>query len=81
MSRKTSITTYDGAQATVRHLENTDEGRRLKVTHPDDREWIVALTLPEGEVAVEVSRRDGTPVDLDVPEWLTDGLSQLAAPA
>lgn len=80
-SRQTQIATYDGAQATVRHLDNTADGRRLKVKHPDGREWIVGLALPEGDVDVEVTRRDGEPSDLNTPEWLVDQLGQLAAPA
>jgi len=79
MSPKTSITAYDGELVDVRHLENTDDGRRLKVTHPDGRAWIVTLELPSGDVDVEVSRRDGEPADLETPEWLVDELSRLAA--
>jgi len=81
VGRKTSITTYDGAQADVQHLENIDSGRRLKVSHPDGRAWIVTVAVPEGDVDVEVSRRDGEPADLETPAWLTDQLSRLAAPA
>jgi len=78
-STKTEIRTYDGEEVDVRYLETTDDGARLKVSHPDDRTWIVVLDR-SGEVAVEVTRRGGDPADLAVPEWLTDNLSRLASP-
>jgi len=80
-TKKTSITTYGGEQAEVRHLENTEDGARLKVTHPDGRAWICAVEFPSGDVDIEVTRHDGAPADLEVPEWLEDNLAHLAAPA
>jgi|GEM_PF-3583636 len=77
----TTIRTYDGEDADVIHLGDTDDGRRFKVSGPDDREWIVHLEIPGGEFSIEVSRRDGEPADLDVPEWLEDNLARMAQPA
>jgi len=80
-SKQTTIRTYDGVDARVRHLENVKEGRRLKVSHPDGRQWVVTLALPSGEVTVEVTRRDGEAADLETPGWLRDRLARLAQPA
>lgn len=79
MSRQTKIRTYDGERADVRHLENTEDGPRVKVSHPDGREWVCIVEIPDGEISIEVTRRDGTPADISVPEWLTDNLGHLAA--
>lgn len=80
MPQQTSIPTYGGDRADVRHLERTESGPRVKVSH-DDREWICVVDVGSGEVTVEIGRRDGSPADLETPEWLTDSLSRLATPA
>jgi|AntDeeMetagen134_2_1112570.scaffolds.fasta_scaffold20382_1 hypothetical protein len=79
MSKKTSIPTYNGERADVRHLKNTENGPRVKVSHPDGREWVCVVAIPDGEISIEVTRRDGTPADIDIPTWLTDNLGHLAA--
>ena len=80
MSRQTSIPTYDGERADVRHLEQTESGPRLKISH-DDREWVCVVDARSGDVTIEIGRREGSPVDLETPDWLTDDLSRLATPA
>lgn len=78
---QTTIPTYDGKRADVRHLEQANDGPRVKVSHPDGREWICVIDAAAADVNVEVSRRDGDPADLDTPAWLTENLEHLAAPA
>ncbi|RJX43091.1 hypothetical protein DM826_07235 [Halonotius aquaticus] len=80
MPPQTSIPTYGGDRADVRHLERTESGPRVKVSH-DDREWICVVDVKSGEVNVEIGRQDGSPADLETPDWLTDNLSHLATPA
>jgi len=80
MSRQTSIPTYDGERADVRHLEQTESGPRLKISH-DDREWVCVVDAHSGDVNIEIGRRDGSPEDLETPGWLEDNLSRLATPA
>ncbi|MFC6973670.1 hypothetical protein ACFQL1_01660 [Halomicroarcula sp. GCM10025709] len=80
MSQKTTITAHDGTAVDVRVIETTDDGQRVRVSHPDDREWIV-LVEPDGDVSVEASYRDGELADLETPAWLADELALLARPA
>jgi hypothetical protein len=80
MSRKTTISANGGEQADVRHLEDTESGPRLKVSY-DVREWICVVDQQTGEVSIEIGRRNGSPADLETPDWLTDNLSHLASPA
>ena len=80
MSQTAEIRTYDGTTVDVRRLDRTGSGTRLTASHPDGRAWVVVVGR-DGEVAVEVSRRDGEPADLETPAWLTDQLSRLAMPA
>jgi len=82
MPPQTSIPTYGGDRADVRHLEQTDSGQRVKVSH-DDRDWICVVDTHthSGDVSIEFGRRDGSPEDLETPGWLTDNLSRLASPA
>ena len=80
MPPQTSIPTYGGDRADVRHLERTETGPRVKVSH-DDREWICVVDAKSGEVNIEIGRRDGAPANLETPDWLTDNLSHLATPA
>jgi hypothetical protein len=52
MSSQASTPTYDGDRADVRHLERTESGPRIKVSH-NDPEWICVVDVKSGEVNVE----------------------------
>ena len=75
-----SIRDYDGEEVEVRRLGQSEDGHRLKVTHPDGRRWICEVDL-DGAVDVESTYRDGELADIDTPAWLTDELAMLARPA
>jgi hypothetical protein len=78
--KETTILDYDGNEVDVRVVGASGDSARMEIEHPDDREWVVVVD-DDGEVGVEVTRRDGTPADLAVPEWLEDNMSRLARPA
>jgi hypothetical protein len=52
----------------------------MEIEHPDGREWVVIVD-EDGDLDVEVTRKDGTPTDLSVPEWLEDDISRMVRPA
>ncbi|QLH78647.1 hypothetical protein HZS55_15725 [Halosimplex rubrum] len=78
--KETTILDYDGNEVDVRVLDTGGDAARMEIEHPDDREWVVVVDN-DGEVEAEVTRRDGAPADLEVPEWLEDRMSRLARPA
>ena len=75
-----SIRDYSGEEVEVRRLGRSDDGHRLKVTHPDGRRWITQVGL-DGAVDVESTYRDGELADVETPDWLADELSMIAQPA
>jgi len=78
--KETKVLDYDGTEVDVRVLDTGGENVRMEIEHPDGREWVVTVD-DDGEVELEVSRRDGTPADLEIPEWLEDRMSRLARSA
>lgn len=80
MPQKMSIRDYAGNEVEVRQLGRSEDGHRLKVTHPDGRRWICQVSL-SGEMDVESTYLDGELADIETPDWLEDELSLIAQPA
>jgi len=78
--REGTILAYDGEEADIRLLDSQGDSARMEIEHPDGREWVVVVD-EDGDLDVEVTRKDGTPTDLSVPEWLEDNISRMVRPA
>jgi len=71
---------YDGNEVEAEKIDVPGAGKaRLDIEHPDGRRWRLDVTC-SGDAEIVTTWRDDELADLNVPEWLEDNLSRLAAP-